>query len=208
MPILGICGGMQMLGNSIADPGGIEGGGSADGLRLLPISTTLARTQGNDARSAESSPRRSSSERSWPASEFCRVRGSRRHARRYPKRRSSRGSGAILTAPAFADGSGQPRAGTRRRHLRPRNPRRRPLPWCPARRVASARRSCILPASAMRILRLARARRWSGSPPHVRSYLDIDAVLRIAGYSGTPLRHRRRQPVRTAPHSRQPARST
>jgi adenosylcobyric acid synthase len=39
--ILGICGGMQMLGIDIADPAGVEGGGDAPGLRLLPITTIL-----------------------------------------------------------------------------------------------------------------------------------------------------------------------
>ena len=44
--IAGICGGMQMLGRSIDDPEGVENNGSArtaQGLGLLPISTTLAR---------------------------------------------------------------------------------------------------------------------------------------------------------------------
>ncbi len=35
-PVLGICGGYQMLGRSIADPHGVEGGG-ADGLGLLDL---------------------------------------------------------------------------------------------------------------------------------------------------------------------------
>jgi len=41
--ILGLCGGYQMLGRSIADPGGIEGPvGTAAGLGLLDVATTLS----------------------------------------------------------------------------------------------------------------------------------------------------------------------
>ena len=39
--LAGLCGGYQMLGRSIADPGGVEGGGSAGGLGLLDVSTEL-----------------------------------------------------------------------------------------------------------------------------------------------------------------------
>lgn len=45
--VMGICGGYQMLGLSVADPQGTEGApGTAQGLGLLPIHTTL----GNDKR--------------------------------------------------------------------------------------------------------------------------------------------------------------
>jgi adenosylcobyric acid synthase len=41
--ILGLCGGFQMLGRGIADPGGIEGSPAAvEGLGLLDVATTLS----------------------------------------------------------------------------------------------------------------------------------------------------------------------
>ncbi|MEJ7635093.1 cobyric acid synthase [Aeromicrobium sp.] len=42
-PLLGICGGFQMLGQKIADPDGVEGepGAQVDGLGLLDVSTTF-----------------------------------------------------------------------------------------------------------------------------------------------------------------------
>jgi adenosylcobyric acid synthase len=43
-PVLGICGGCQMLGGTIADPDGVESGEHvAEGLGLLPIATRFAR---------------------------------------------------------------------------------------------------------------------------------------------------------------------
>ncbi len=44
-PTLGICGGYQMLGLSIADPCSTEGGGTMDGLGLLPVRTTFEKSK-------------------------------------------------------------------------------------------------------------------------------------------------------------------
>jgi adenosylcobyric acid synthase len=41
--VFGICGGMQMLGERLDDPSGVEGGGAARGFGMLPVTTTLAR---------------------------------------------------------------------------------------------------------------------------------------------------------------------
>ncbi len=38
-PVLGICGGYQMLGQSVSDPEGMEGGGTIAGMGLLPTRT-------------------------------------------------------------------------------------------------------------------------------------------------------------------------
>ncbi|MBI5136538.1 MAG: cobyric acid synthase [Nitrospirae bacterium] len=42
LPLIGICGGYQMLGRRIDDPHGVETGGAADGLGLLDVVTTMA----------------------------------------------------------------------------------------------------------------------------------------------------------------------
>ncbi len=41
-PILGVCGGYQMLGETLSDPEGVEGGGEIAGLGLLPCRTVFA----------------------------------------------------------------------------------------------------------------------------------------------------------------------
>ena len=42
VPILGVCGGLQMLGHAVHDPGGVEATGSAKGLGLLDVETVFA----------------------------------------------------------------------------------------------------------------------------------------------------------------------
>ncbi|WP_424952365.1 cobyric acid synthase [Deinococcus sp.] len=41
IPVLGICGGLQMLGSAVGDPQNIEGGGQAPGLGLLDLQTVM-----------------------------------------------------------------------------------------------------------------------------------------------------------------------
>ncbi len=42
LPVVGLCGGYQMLGREVGDPLGVEAGGSASGLGLLDLRTALA----------------------------------------------------------------------------------------------------------------------------------------------------------------------
>ncbi|RJF72189.1 cobyric acid synthase [Deinococcus cavernae] len=42
VPVLGVCGGLQMLGTRVTDPHGVEGGGEVAGLGLLNVETEFA----------------------------------------------------------------------------------------------------------------------------------------------------------------------
>jgi adenosylcobyric acid synthase len=42
-PVIGICGGYQILGKQLKDPDGVEAGGEMDGLALLPVVTVFER---------------------------------------------------------------------------------------------------------------------------------------------------------------------
>ena len=42
VPVFGICGGYQMLGASVSDPDGAEGGGEREGIGLLPLATVFS----------------------------------------------------------------------------------------------------------------------------------------------------------------------
>lgn len=52
--VVGICGGYQMLGRSIADPDGVEAGGEVEGLGLLDVITHLTKTKVTQLVEAES----------------------------------------------------------------------------------------------------------------------------------------------------------
>ena len=45
IPIIGICGGYQILGQSISDPYGVEGSGQTAGIGLLPVDTVMEDTK-------------------------------------------------------------------------------------------------------------------------------------------------------------------
>ena len=70
--VLGLCGGLQMLGQSLRDPGGLEGGGARTerGLGLLPLQTVFA---------AEKMLRRRRSPCLWPAGETLELEGFELH---------------------------------------------------------------------------------------------------------------------------------
>ena len=52
VPILGICGGFQMMGKTIRDPEALESGDSSDGLGLLPCETVFFRQKVRTRRNA------------------------------------------------------------------------------------------------------------------------------------------------------------
>src|SRR5579864_848219 len=52
--VLGICGGMQMLGERVEDPAGVDG--TADGLGLLPLKTTFAASKQTERASTRFHP--------------------------------------------------------------------------------------------------------------------------------------------------------
>lgn len=52
-PIIGVCGGYQMLGLEISDPVGVEGGGEMAGLGLLPVKTEFVAQKTRTRVSAE-----------------------------------------------------------------------------------------------------------------------------------------------------------
>jgi adenosylcobyric acid synthase len=70
--VFGLCGGLQMLGQSLRDPVGLEGGiaGEAAGLGLLPLHTVFAATK---------TLRRRRSRALWPAGEALELEGFELH---------------------------------------------------------------------------------------------------------------------------------
>ena len=51
-PVLGVCGGYQMLGRRLSDPEGVEDGGAMEGLGLLPCETVFTEKKTRTRRSA------------------------------------------------------------------------------------------------------------------------------------------------------------
>ena len=156
--VLGICGGYQMLGHGIADPGGHEGPpGEAPGLGLLDIDTVL----GGEKRLGLVERRRHRQRRAGRRLRDASRRDHRRRARpadaapRRPRRRRGqrrRQGRRLLSARAL-----------RQRRVPPRVPR-------PARRARRAR-SPTKPRSTTTLDALA---------DHLEASLDLDAILAAA----------------------------
>ena len=123
VPVLGICGGLQMLGRTVRDPLGIEGGGEAPGLGLLDLVTELQ--PGKTTRLVQRDRQRDG-------------RAARR-LRDPPRRHDRAGASATPTL----TGPGRPARLARRqraRELRPRAAGARRLPRRAARRARASRR--------------------------------------------------------------------
>jgi adenosylcobyric acid synthase len=100
VPVLGICGGLQMLGGAIEDPAGVEG--SAEGLDLLPVVTSYLTARSPSAPSCGSVASRLPG-RGWRVGRLTATR-STTAARPSPApwRRSSATASAMPTATCWA----------------------------------------------------------------------------------------------------------
>lgn len=189
-PLLGICGGFQMLGRDVRDPAGVEGGGTGEGLALLPISTEIAATKTTVPASA-----------SWPNLHLFGQFVGPAHANGYeihmgetrylenarPFCQLRRGS----TLESIADGAIAPEAsviGTYLHGLFDDDSFRHGF-------IRATRAACgLTPATELACVAAERDERLNRLAAHVEHALDVDVML---GWIGLP-----RQPVAGVEHRR------
>jgi adenosylcobyric acid synthase len=156
-PLVGICAGMQMLGESIADPHGVEGGGTRTALGLLPLTTTFAPEKTTRPVAAR-----------YVAPLLFGMVPTERGPRALPAATHALGDDGAATADGMV-------VGTYVHDVFATDVFRHTMLAAARRAVGLAERSSYAWWQAEREARLAR---WSG---HVRAHLDVELIMRLIG---------------------------